>query len=97
MQRQWVTNIRGQCLASGVPFFFKRWGGVNRKRTGRSLDGRAWNEVPLISGSGPETTQVIRQLHLDGTSHHPFCPQSGSYGGREGKHEASRRPACFVS
>jgi len=45
---EWVANIRDQCLAQKVPFFFKQWGGVNKKKAGRLLDGRTWNEMPCI-------------------------------------------------
>lgn len=46
MQREWVTSIRDQCLAAGVPFFFKQWGGVWKKKHGRELEGRTWDELP---------------------------------------------------
>jgi protein gp37 len=42
----WVTEIRDQCVNAGVAFFFKQWGGVQKKKTGRSLDGRTWDEMP---------------------------------------------------
>jgi protein gp37 len=48
MDRFWVEAIRDQCLAAGVPFFFKQWGGRNKKRTGRLLDGRTWDEMPSL-------------------------------------------------
>jgi len=48
MSPEWVTNLRNQCLAQKVPFFFKQWGGVNKKKTGRLLDGRTWNEMPQV-------------------------------------------------
>jgi protein gp37 len=51
MDPTWVTEIRGQCQAAGVPFFFKQWGGTNKKKAGRLLEGRIWNEMPL-SGNG---------------------------------------------
>jgi hypothetical protein len=41
-----VTDIRDQCVAAHVAFFFKQWGGTNKKRTGRTLDGRTWDEMP---------------------------------------------------
>lgn len=44
----WVRDIRDQCLAAGVPFFFKQWGGRTPKAGGRRLDGRIWNEMPAI-------------------------------------------------
>ena len=43
---EWVTEIRDKCLQSGVPFFFKQWGGQNKKKAGRLLDGRTWDEMP---------------------------------------------------
>lgn len=44
----WVGEIRDQCLASKIPFFFKQWGGVNKKKTGRSLEGRTWSQSPKM-------------------------------------------------
>jgi protein gp37 len=46
MQESWVVDIRNQCLSADVPFFFKQWGGVNKKRAGRLLQGRVWNQMP---------------------------------------------------
>lgn len=46
MDKAWVTDIRDQCQQAGVPFFFKQWGGVRKKKAGRLLDGRTWDEVP---------------------------------------------------
>lgn len=46
IEGQWVSDIRDACLDAGVPFFFKQWGGRNKKRSGRSLDGRTWDEIP---------------------------------------------------
>ncbi len=46
MQRSWVVNIRNQCQEAKVPFFFKQWGGTNKKKSGRDLDGRTWDEMP---------------------------------------------------
>ncbi len=48
MNVEWVTDIRDQCLRAKVPFFFKQWGGTNKKRAGRMLEGRFWDEMPLI-------------------------------------------------
>lgn len=52
MSLEWVTNLRDQCLAQKVPFFFKQWGGVNKKKTGRLLDGRTWDEMPQVMSLG---------------------------------------------
>jgi protein gp37 len=46
MKPAWAIDIRDQCTRAGVPFFFKQWGGVNKKRTGRRLDGRTWDQMP---------------------------------------------------
>jgi protein gp37 len=51
MDRAWVINIRDQCLRARVPFFFKQWGGVNKKKTGRELDGRTWDELPVTAAA----------------------------------------------
>lgn len=42
----WVRGVRDQCLDAGVPFFFKQWGGVQKKKAGRLLDGRTWDQMP---------------------------------------------------
>jgi protein gp37 len=49
MQEEWVTDIRDICLASNVPFFFKQWGGVIKKRAGRVLEGRTWDQMPVLN------------------------------------------------
>jgi protein gp37 len=46
MAEEWVLDIRNQCERNGVCFFFKQWGGVNKKKTGRLLEGRTWDEIP---------------------------------------------------
>jgi protein gp37 len=46
MEVDWVTDIREQCLRANVPFFFKQWGGVQKKRNGRKLEGRTWDQMP---------------------------------------------------
>lgn len=47
MDPAWVRDLRDQCIAAQVPFFFKQWGGRNKKKAGRVLDGRAWDEMPV--------------------------------------------------
>ena len=46
MREEWVAGIRDCCRRAKAPFFFKQWGGVNKKRNGRLLDGRTWDEMP---------------------------------------------------
>jgi protein gp37 len=45
--QEWVTDIRDQALRARVPFFFKQWGGVQKKKAGRTLEGRTWDEMPF--------------------------------------------------
>ncbi len=47
MEAEWVINIKDECLNQHVPFFFKQWGGTNKKKTGRLLEGRTWDEMPV--------------------------------------------------
>ena len=46
MSELWVLDVRDQCREAGVPFFFKQWGGVNKKAAGRLLDGKKYDEMP---------------------------------------------------
>ena len=48
MDAEWVTDIRDQCLRANVAFFFKQWGGVFKKKTGRELEGRTWDQKPEL-------------------------------------------------
>ena len=48
---RWVRSIRDQCKAQNIDFFFKQWGGVNKKRAGRELDGRTWDAIPALVGT----------------------------------------------
>ncbi len=49
IEKPWVDDLREQCQNARVPFFFKQWGGTNRKKTGRLLDGRTWDELPCAA------------------------------------------------
>ena len=48
MDSAWVTDLRDQCRQAKVPFFFKQWGGKNKKKAGRDLEGRTWDEMPAV-------------------------------------------------
>lgn len=48
MKKEWVIDIKNQCQNNNVPFFFKQWGGINKKKTGRELEGRIWDETPSL-------------------------------------------------
>lgn len=52
MEESWALDILGQCQRAGVAFFFKQWGGRNKKMAGRLLDGRTWDEMPVLAMPG---------------------------------------------
>jgi protein gp37 len=58
IQPDWVRAIRDRCVQRGVSFFFKQWGGVRKKRTGRTLDGRTWDELPNLPSAYLAAQQV---------------------------------------
>jgi len=49
MEKSWVDSIKQQCEINNVAFFFKQWGGVNKKKNGRILEGKTWDEMPTVS------------------------------------------------
>jgi protein gp37 len=53
MKKEWVIDIKEQCQSADIPFFFKQWGGVHRKRNGRTLHGRTWDQMPARVGMLP--------------------------------------------
>jgi protein gp37 len=58
LEKEWVVSIRNQCRTQGVPFFFKQWGGVRKKILGRELDGRTYDEFPMLP---PQTAPSARE------------------------------------
>lgn len=48
MDERWVIEIKENCESLGIPFFFKQWGGFNKKKAGRQLEGRTWDEYPVL-------------------------------------------------
>ena len=50
MDPEWVRDIKNQCDRQQIPFFFKQWGGVQKKRNGRELDGRIYDAMPPATG-----------------------------------------------
>jgi len=56
LKKEWVTGVRDQCEGAGVPFFFKQWGGVRKKRAGRELDGQTYDGFPV------RTSQPVSSL-----------------------------------
>lgn len=66
MSPDWVRGLRQRCADAGVPFFFKQWGGVNKARTGRELDGRTWDEMPrhALFPESPEGDQAPPRVKI---------------------------------
>ena len=62
MCKEWVTELRDQCLAARVSLFFKQWGGTNKKKAGRRLDGRTWNDMPHLDS--PPASRQVRHLPI---------------------------------
>jgi protein gp37 len=59
IEAQWVTDIRDQCVHDKVPFFFKQWGGTNKKKAGRLLESRTWDEMPKEPSLGNRLLRVV--------------------------------------
>ncbi|MBF0285457.1 MAG: phage Gp37/Gp68 family protein [Magnetococcales bacterium] len=59
MEERWVLEIRDQCLTHRVPFFFKQWGGVRKKKAGRLLQGVTWDEMPRSDRKGAGSFHAI--------------------------------------
>jgi protein gp37 len=61
MAEEWVLDIRDQCAAAGCAFFFKQWGGINKKKTGRLLQGRIWDAMPSLGAGAPQQVGIYRR------------------------------------
>jgi protein gp37 len=68
MDPAWVTDPRDQCRDRGVAFSFKQWGGVNKKKAGRLLEGQTWDEMPTAASRDrhPAPSPAAAQLELGG-------------------------------
>jgi len=58
LEESWILAIKEACSIADVPFFFKQWGGVQKSRAGRELQGREWNDMPALTGSVNGTRSV---------------------------------------
>ena len=61
IKTEWVLDIKAQCKEQYVPFFFKQWGGTNKKKTGRLLEGTTWDEMPETHKENVETIKMLRR------------------------------------
>ncbi len=62
MRREWVISLRDQCQTAAVPFFFKQWGGVQKSKAGRVLDGRTYDGMPPIVWKAAPTPATRRRM-----------------------------------
>ncbi len=68
MRREWVRSIREQCVERSIPFFFKQWGGVRKRASGRSLDGRTYDQMPTARSNPPPSLLEMNsrlQIYLE--------------------------------
>jgi protein gp37 len=63
VREEWVLAIRDRCAAAGVPFFFKQWGGTQKKKAGRTLDGRTYDDLPPITAN-PVAPAALRRAWI---------------------------------
>lgn len=59
IKKQWITDIRDRCIEHEIPFFFKQWGGVNKKQAGRLLDGKVWDQMPKSQSQAHKTSLAL--------------------------------------
>ena len=64
MQEEWVDEVIDACIASGTAFFFKQWGGRNKKRAGRAYRGRTWDNLPAVENVVGDTRSQSEGLWL---------------------------------
>ena len=62
MEASWVLSLRDQCLSSKVPFFFKQWGGLQKGKFGRTLEGRTHDAYPLFTAASEPSNDGRRRL-----------------------------------
>ena len=71
IEADWIRDIRDNCTQASVPFFFKQWGGAIKKRTGRILDGRTWDEMPRLKTVIDTAAKINSNNHCSVKSYAP--------------------------
>lgn len=67
MEKSWVREIQARCRKAQVAFFFKQWGGIQKSRNGRELDGRTWDEMPIeVPGARSAVERASARIQLIG-------------------------------
>lgn len=83
LREAWVKDLRDQCQRARVAFFFKQWGGVHKKRTGRLLDGKTWDEMPArddawVAARGSTSGMATGSAASDSSGCRRATPRSAS-------------------
>ncbi len=65
MKKEWVIQVQELCIEQNVPFFFKQWGGINKKKTGRLLEGRTWDEMPIKHVELEKEIEHNKSINMD--------------------------------
>jgi protein gp37 len=76
MKVEWVRQIRKRCEKMGVPFFFKQWGGTNKKAAGRILEGRTWDGMPAAKVRRPSKQETV--IRVDPATRFPILVPSSA-------------------
>ncbi|MFC1678917.1 DUF5131 family protein [Elusimicrobiota bacterium] len=95
LQAKWVREVKNRCIESDVPFFFKQWGGVQKWKTGRLLDGKTWDEIPSHFNSFPQANNALlvrrdKARSFNGCKSRPakFAPAGSNRSSRGGNEAA---------
>ncbi len=75
LERAWVESLRSQCRKASIPFFFKQWGGVRKKTTGRKLNGRTYDEFPPTAKPTSIPNRDTRMIMAEKFSAFSICPE----------------------
>src|SRR6266403_482784 len=75
LERAWVESLRSQCRKASIPFFFKYWGGVRKKTTGRKLNGRTYDEFPPTAKPTSIPNRDTRMIMAEKFSAFSICPE----------------------
>lgn len=78
MKPEWVRSIRDQCEQAGVPFFFKQWGGTQKKKAGRVLDGRTYDEFPTMTVSTMPNRITRKEILTQFATRYPEVAATGN-------------------
>jgi protein gp37 len=94
MKEEWVRSLLGYCRQYEVPFFFKQWGGVQKKKAGREIEGQTYDEFPFTAGEIIPSRVARRQMASDLEAR--FVAH-GAYQEVRGNSEVGRARSALIS